>query len=748
MATITGATNEKVYSIGKWLGLNESPDGDTHLKMGEASKMVNFKITRDGNLKRRPGQMFFAGLNEEYEVHQSDDVLKIKEFNSGDDRVNFYSSVTAMAPPGTITMIGVEGVVERGKYKIGDAVVEDGVLSGTNDLEFVVQNGIVMVDGANNSVTLTELADILDDLAAGSYIYTEVDEMPYALRNDSLVYDGEKYVLNGYLLTAVVDGSTAKPVVGLWSGIVAGKPRLLAACDGKLYSLYDPDTDTVTRLAIGSLNTGKSVNFIPFSNKVYILNGYEYYEWDGTNFTTVTGYIPCVAIAIGPTGTEDAGELTGEYVNLLIPKRRVWLSPNGTGDTFQLPEKGLKSIDYVKDLATGDNLDSGWSGNTTNGTVTFSSAPAQAVNAYEVGYTAKSHSDDSDIPDYRGQVTANLYSELYSGMTDTRVFIYGDGSNKTRYSGMDSNGQPRADYFPDQYEAMIGDTNTPITAMIRHYSALMCYKTDSAWSISWTEVELANGDLTPGLYITPVNRDKGNVAPGQVRLVNNSPVTCSGSELYTWSSVSRYSSGISRDERNAKRISDRVQSSVKDLDFKECCMWDDDDGQEFYISGNGVTLVWNYVTDSWYRYDGLDAVIMCNFQGDVIVGTSDGKVMRLTYEKDTDDGRPIKAIWESGAMDFGASNMRKYSSMMWISLKPVAGSSVDVCVVTDRKNTFKDKIASADKAKVQGEPFPIRSKIKAKKFTYYTLQLSVNKKMPAVTITNVDFRVRQTGYSK
>ena len=177
-------------------------------------------------------------------------------------------------------------------------------------------------------------------------------------------------------------------------------------------------------------------------------------------------------------------------------------------------------------------------------------------------------------------------------------------------------------------------------------------------------------------------------------------------------------------------------------------MWDDNDGQEFYISSNGVTLVWNYVTDTWYRYDGLDAVIMCNFQGDVIIGTSGGKIFRLTYDKQTDDGIPIKAEWESGSMSFGASNMRKYSSMMWVSLKPVEGTSVDVCVETDRKNTFRDKIVSSDKAKVPGQPFSVRSKIKAKKFVFYKLLLSVDKKMPAVTITNVDFRVRQTGYSK
>ena len=55
MAKITSGAEEKVYKISEWLGLNENPDGDTRLKLGEAAAMRNFKITRDGSLQKRPG---------------------------------------------------------------------------------------------------------------------------------------------------------------------------------------------------------------------------------------------------------------------------------------------------------------------------------------------------------------------------------------------------------------------------------------------------------------------------------------------------------------------------------------------------------------------------------------------------------------------------------------------------------------------------------------------------------------------
>ena len=42
----------------------------------------------------------------------------------------------------------------------------------------------------------------------------------------------------------------------------------------------------------------------------------------------------------------------------------------------------------------------------------------------------------------------------------------------------------------------------------------------------------------------------------------------------------------------------------------------------------------------------------------------------------------------------------------------------------------------------------VKTKLKAKKFVFYRLLLSVDEKMRAVTVTDVEFRVRQTGYAK
>ena len=85
---------------------------------------------------------------------------------------------------------------------------------------------------------------------------------------------------------------------------------------------------------------------------------------------------------------------------------------------------------------------------------------------------------------------------------------------------------------------------------------------------------------------------------------------------------------------------------------------------------------------------------------------------------------------------------------MWVGLKPVDGTSVNVTVITDRKDTFKDKVVSSSRAKVLGQPFMKKTKIKAKKFVYYRIVLTIDRKMGATVVTDLEIRARVTGDAK
>jgi len=664
MATIKASNNEAVYKLEKFLGLNENPAGDTKLKLGEASKCQNWKVTRDRNLMKRPGS---------------------------------------------------------------------------------------------------------------------------------------KTVINTYSMA---------PVQGLWYGNVNGTKVGLAA-SGNIMWLYYRDGMLEQPEMLGEIDTTNRVSFFPYSNIVYILNGVDYYQYDGADFRRVIGYRPLIAMSRTPTG--DSSSLL-EEVNKLNGYRRVWFSPTGTDNVFYLPEQDLVSIDYVKfnadgsymspELYTfdryagtvtfggsetfdGDGVTTEFTltnpnitaitatvgGDETSVTLTdnkavFSSAPADeaeiiiteticpasGTNTIEIGYQA--------VSTYRQDVCRMTNAELFLGAQDNAVILYGNGTNKAVYSGIDYWGQPRADYFPDLNEMAIADTNTPITGMIRHYSQLICYKTNSVYTIHYGLITTATGDQEYAFYVTPVNREIGNAALGQVRLVLNSPFALYGNDLYEWKSNSRYSANLSSDERNAIRISDRIYATLASFEASDCYCYDDNPSQEYYICYGNEALVYNYPADAWYYYTGLNIHSMCNTDDMLLFGTDDGRICQLSENYLNDDGAEIDCVWESGSLDFGKNYVRKFMSEIWISMKPQAHSKVTVTVQTDRKSEFTEKTIESRLASFEHMDFEDFSfstnrkpqvkklKIKAKKFAFLKIIFRSKDLYTSAIILSADPKIRETGYVK
>ena len=697
MANISGKLDEKVYRILRWLGLNENPDGDTKLALGEASVIRNFRVTRDGNLQRRPGMDQMVG-------GMQTDSLSEGEAEAARTDTEICSQL---------------------RMHQSAAATAEGFVAPSDDV-----------------VTVT--FDNWQDYVGYYWVYNK-----YAVwKLVSLDYDPET---DAYTWTMkrvkAVSASADSKVAGLWAGNVKGTECMVAACDGKLWKVHD-GTDWC-KAEIGTLDTTGQVHMFGYSEQLYIMNGRKYYQWDGTTFGEVAGYRPLVSVSIAGT----AGGTTLEQINKLCGQRRVWISPDGSAVTFALPEKALSSVDYVKDRATGNNIPAAdYTTNLTSGTVTFATAPTAAVNSYEIGYSVA----ETD----RAKVETMRFSELFNGQNDNRVFLYGDGTNQAIYSGLDYDGEARADYFPDMNVLVIGEANTPITALIRHYSRLLVFKTNSAYAVQYSVETLADGLTTPVYYATPVNRSIGNAAPGQVRLVLNAPYTLHGHELYEWRNASSYTSNLSVDERQAKRISDRITATLDSFDLAACVCWDDNDNQEFYCCYDGRALVHNYASDAWYCYTDFPAACFVNFRGDLYIGDRAGRINSFQYGNRTDNGQAIDSYWESGSIPFDREFMRKYSAMLWVGIKPEAHGEVYVTIQTDRKSSYTEKLvasslvsfAAADfrawSFNTNRKPHQKRLKIKAKKFVYYKLIFSTTTADTTVTILNADLRVRYTGYAR
>ena len=526
-------------------------------------------------------------------------------------------------------------------------------------------------------------------------------------------------------------------VQGLWHGFVAGKEITLCAADGAVWEISEG------KRRLGDIFDAPTT-FFGFNDKVYILNGHEYLFWDGEGAVDVVeGYIPCVVTAASPKG----GGTTLENVNRLTGKKRVRFSADGESTEYVLPEGDLISIDkiYVGGTLTEATKDA------KNGKVTFSNAPAAGSNNVEIYYTA--------VNTLRAQVEAMRYWELYNGANDTRVFLYGDGSAKALYCGITEAGVASADYFPDLFEMMVGDENTPITAMVKHYDRLLTYKPGSVYATEYSTTTLADGTVSAGFYTIPLNREIGNEAPGQVRLVYNFPRSMYAGALYDW----KMTSSTVRDERNAKMGSEKVRSTMQAARPDRTFIFDDDSKQEYYVflnDADGTALVHRYLEDIWYKYTGLPVVCACRDGDDVYFGTSDGKLALFDEAVHNDFGQEIPCVWESGNMDFGSDYQRKHSSVLWVSLKPAAGARCTISARSDRKSEYAEKTVTAQiinfasvdfghfSFNTNRSPHMRRIKLKVKKFVYYKLLITAVSIANDVTVLGVDMRVRFTGYVK
>lgn len=710
MASIQGKTEERVFRTVTWKGLNESPDGDVKLEAGEAAASRNFRVTRDGALQRRPGLDLVLGLLDGYEeqVDEEETIVRTDpaRFPS---LLRMFSSVTVTA----------DGFIEMPEEE-PDLVTDDN----------------------------------WEDYPGWYWRHNKHSVWKFVRLDFNAETDQWEWVMRRVRAAADVDSDPS--VTGLWTGRVAGEETVLAVCCGYLFRLWTK-ANGFQKTKLGQVYTGDSDGPVPhhifsFGDKVYVQNGHDYMEWNGTVLKAVEGYVPLVSVAIAGT----SGGTTLEQINKLTGKRRVWISPDGTETVFGLPEKGIKQVDYVKDLATGTSLTptTDYTADKTNGTVTFSQAPAAAVNSYEIGYTMETTATTAA----RTAVLSMKYSEIFNGTNDNRLFLYGDGTNKALYSGLDYDGNARADYFPDMNVLVVGSDEAPVTSMVRHSGKLLAYKRNACWQVSYNVTVYADGSVGPSYYLSPVHRELGSETEGPVPVVNNAPVTVCGAEVYTWAAAGYYNN-TATDERYVKRVSDRVYRTMKEFRRDPVC-WDDNEGQEFYVLNGEKALVWNYAADAWSYYTEFPVTVLCRFHGDLYAGCADGNFCLLDYENRTDNGETIACYWESGSIPFDREYMRKYSAAMWIGLKPEYGSRVNVTCRTDRKGTYAEKKAVASLASFAGAdyrhwsfrtnrmPHETRMKIKAKKMVFDKLIMEMDDERATATLLNADLRIRYTGYAK
>ena len=562
------------------------------------------------------------------------------------------------------------------------------------------------------------------------------------------------------------------PLLAAWAGFL-NEDELLVLCDfagGKdrlfVYKKTDTDNHTLIHRQEGILGITDTqdaiVHIFTFGGMLYVMSSGKTAVYNGEVFAETDPYIPLVIAGASPAG----GGTTLENINLLTPLRRMDFSADGESREYFLPVESVGVTSITVDNVTVD-VGSAGSFDAAAHKFVFNTAPAKGVGNVEIIYTT----DPVAAEEGRMQILRCRLHEEYNGSTDTRLFVAGNGTNMCFYTGVTQSGEATALYFPAMNEIAVDMSGSAITGLVRHYSKLLVFKADGTHSISYEPVTLTDGNTVAGFYLRPMNKEFGNEIMGQVQTVNNYPRTITKDGIYEW----RITSSYYKDERYANRISDMVQRSLAKADINRIVTCDDDFRKNYYVFLNddsGTLLVNRYELNkgnTWcvYKSNLFRNVKFAMIHSGDMVFCNETEAFRfdeaLTRDVSAVPGEAataIPAVWESGFMDFGANFRRKYSSEIYVSVKPAAGSHIVVTAETDKRDNYLEKELENDVFQWSNANFPEwtfntndrptinRVRLKVKKFVYYKMIFKIVKEGAQGTILSIDQKVRFASMAK
>lgn len=507
---------------------------------------------------------------------------------------------------------------------------------------------------------------------------------------------------------------------GMWYGLLNGTAHLIFACNG---FIYEHNLTTHVNTSLGAVVDAYPTNFFTSNNTLYILDGTEYYQWTGTgSISTVVGYSPTVFTAAPPTG----GGTILESMNYLSGQKTMKFSANGSATVYQLPEYNISSIDTVTVNGVVKTVTTHYTVNLTLGTVTFLTAPTTGVNNVVITWTKVTAGD-------RQLVTKNNY---YGGMYYSRMWLFGNPDHKnTRYpSGITLAGVSDPTYFPKYGDSTVGEHE--ITDMCIQYNKQLIFTSGDAngasgWYSEQENITDPNSGIVTTLFpIFPMSTKMGNVAKGQTRIIMNNPFT-------VYKGIYRWVSTYVLNEKNVEWVSEKIQSDLDSLDLSKAITFDWIDKGIYVFCIDKRIWMFNYRVNAWYILDLPDTpTCFTEVEKELYFGTTSGQIMQFKQGLQTYNGQTINAQWEMGFFNFGVEWLRKFLRRMFVTIKPMTTTHIDITYETDKSNqsdvytakyslsNFSDWNFADFSFATNYSPQPFKFKIRAKKIDYFKLKIA------------------------
>lgn len=207
--------------------------------------------------------------------------------------------------------------------------------------------------------------------------------------------------------------------------------ELFCSSDDKVYGIYFYHGDMLVhigrRLVLVDLGDGSQIelrnglsttpsNGFIFEDVFYLMDGYNYIQYDGSNTKAVEGYIPTTSIARKPGG----GGTPYEDVNMLSDYRINTFLADGESVEFFLDTMNIDE-DYIPEVAVNgsDMPDNGFFVDYESGSINFVAAPSAPLTDGRDNVTVKFK---KAIPEYKNSILGCTLLQVF----DNRVFVSGN----------------------------------------------------------------------------------------------------------------------------------------------------------------------------------------------------------------------------------------------------------------------------------------------------------------------------------
>ena len=514
-------------------------------------------------------------------------------------------------------------------------------------------------------------------------------------------------------------GEFPEAPAAFWCGRVFDNLYLYAWLKNYTYR-YDFSAGTVSRVGapIGDHDLSKP-KFLFFGGNLYlsIIDGIYHIAHNGF-MSDMSGYAPLV----GKDWTNDLVGEINEPLNILNRRARFTYTVSDTPSIFFRVLYPVKTIDSVK--VNGIELDSSmYYFDSLYNSVNISKLEARDKVEIAVTYDL---ADSSQL----ASLFASDHIEVFGGMSNSRIFAWSDAAGSMVYStGYISPSQDAANgqvyttpskkslYFPEGYEFKVGNGDSVIKAIARHYDRLLFFTEKGVWM---ADNETCALEPIPAMNI---NSSRGCSVTGGVAIAGNDPISVGQNRILRWTSDTD-----ELNECNAYCISEPISHLLPEGFFANAKVTALNSRPEvwFYDPTDTEGTVWIYQWEKkvWYRFGGILADHIFEAEGQICF-IRDKYLYRFDESAiydydDTTEISYIKARLESGYIELGSERSRRLKGIS------IRGEQLDRTELTLSPDGLAESVYSFSES--TGEHKLLQKRMSSGRFRQMKLKIESNYK--------------------